>query len=96
MFFRCGKSLWDVLSRVSKYDIGCFVQGGSNATEIWHGMFCPGMCCLAPIFYCSKYAFFDTDTYTLNKDVCQFLAYCVTEFEAVFRGLIFWRFLFIK
>ena len=29
----------------------------------------------------------------LTKDVCLFIAYCVTEFETVFRGLIFWQLL---
>ena len=32
--------------------------------------------------------------YQHTKDVCPFLAYCVTEFETVYRCLIFWRYLF--
>ena len=28
--------------------VGCFVQGGKK----WHGMFCPGMFCPAPVLTC--------------------------------------------
>ena len=38
-----------------------------------------------------KLIFDDTDT----KSVCSFIADCVTEFKAVFRGLMFWRLLFL-
>ena len=31
----------------------------------------------------------------IDTDVCQFIAYCITEFKVVFRGLMFWRLLFI-
>ena len=30
-----------------------------------------------------------------TKDMCPFVAYCVFELEIVFRGLIFWQFLFL-
>ena len=55
-----------------------------------------------------KRGFLDVETYSTvqklvyryryqhTKDVCPFIADCVTEFEAVFRGLIFWRFLLIR
>ena len=36
-----------------------------------------------------KQSYDDTDA------LCPFIVYCVTEFETVFRGLIFWRFLLI-
>ena len=49
------KMAWDVMSGVTKtaWDagwqivVGCFVRG----VKKWHGMFCPGMFCLAPQFY---------------------------------------------
>ena len=30
-----------------------------------------------------------------TKDMCQFIAYCVTEFVAVFHSLLLWPFLFL-
>ena len=49
------KTAWDVMSGVTKtaWDVltgwqifvGCFVRG----VKKWHGMFCPGMFCPAPI-----------------------------------------------
>ena len=31
--------------------------------------------------------------YQHTMGLCQFIAYCVVEFETVFRGIIFWRLL---
>ena len=33
--------------------------------------------------------------YQHTKDVCPSIANCITEFEIIFHGLIFWQFLFI-
>ena len=38
------KTAWDVLSGWQIF-VGCFVRDGKK----WHGMFCPGMFCPAPI-----------------------------------------------
>ena len=37
------KTAWDVLSGWQIF-VGCFVR----CVKKWHGMFCPGMFCLAP------------------------------------------------
>ena len=41
---RVTKTAWDVLSGWQIF-VGCFVWG----VKKWHGMFCPGMFCPAPI-----------------------------------------------
>ena len=41
----------------------------------------------------SKFGFWRYE-YQHTKGVCLFIANCVTEFETVFRGLIFWLLLF--
>ena len=43
------KTAWDVLSGWQIF-VGCFVRGGKK----WHWMFCPGMCCPAPVYHTMK------------------------------------------
>ena len=38
---------------------------------------------------------FGFPTLKLSIVMCPFIAYCVTQLETVFCGLIFWRFLFL-
>ena len=55
-YVRGDKNIMGCYVRGEKNSMGCFVRGGKSLWDVlsgvsrkWHGMFCPGMFCLAPI-----------------------------------------------